>query len=243
MVPLGYVIYTHCRSSAGVIGLPGLVLAVIGGHIVVNFHRLAVVFIRAVIAPLRIFGPDIIFVIHVLARSQFIDFHLFVIIGTGVGIIDLYGNPFRVQLLVVIGCIFTNRFLGIFRMSKGSHAVTCPQDDVFRSSFYTSIPSLRVFLNRNDFIILAYNQISLRIIGGIGIGSLSRICIPIIFNFNSSRSRRIKFIRCCGRFSLRPVRDGKERCRQDKGCQDGGFSTTSAAAAAYMAIVMALGQF
>ena len=40
-----------------------------------------------------------------------------------------------------------------------------------------------------------------------------------------------------------PNRHCRQRCRQDKGCQDSGFSTASAAAAAYMAIVMALGQF
>lgn len=40
-----------------------------------------------------------------------------------------------------------------------------------------------------------------------------------------------------------PNRHYRQRHRQDKGCQNGGFTTASATAAAYMAIVMALGQF
>ncbi|WP_302174194.1 hypothetical protein [Megasphaera elsdenii] len=40
-----------------------------------------------------------------------------------------------------------------------------------------------------------------------------------------------------------PNRHCRQRCRQGKGCQNSGFSTTSAAAATYMAVVMALGQF
>ena len=239
MVPLGYVVYTHRRSSTDVIGLSSLILAVIGSHVVVYFHSFVVIFVRTIISSIWIFSPNIVLVIHVLAWRQFIDFHLFIIIGACVRIIDLYGYPFRIQLLVVIGCIFTNRFLGIFRMSKGSHAVACPQDNVFRSIFYTSIPRLRVFLNRNDFIILAYNQISLRIIGGIGICSLGG-CIFLIFDIHCLIGRRIPTVcSCC----LNPVWSSKERRRQDKGCQNRGFTTASATAAAYMAIVMVLGQF
>ncbi|MES9635818.1 hypothetical protein [Megasphaera elsdenii] len=40
-----------------------------------------------------------------------------------------------------------------------------------------------------------------------------------------------------------PNRPCRQRCRQDKGCQNRGFTTAPAAATAYMAIVMALGQF
>ncbi|WP_287065396.1 hypothetical protein [Megasphaera sp.] len=40
-----------------------------------------------------------------------------------------------------------------------------------------------------------------------------------------------------------PNRHCRQRRRQDKGCQNSGFSTTSATAATYMAVVMALGQF
>ncbi len=41
----------------------------------------------------------------------------------------------------------------------------------------------------------------------------------------------------------RQNRSRYQRCRQDKGCQNGGFTTAPATAAAYMAIVMALSQF
>ena len=40
-----------------------------------------------------------------------------------------------------------------------------------------------------------------------------------------------------------PNRYCRQRCRQGKGCQNSDFTTASATAAAYMAVVMALGQF
>ena len=44
-VPFGHIVHAHCGSASGVIGLAGRILAVIGSHIVVDFHCLAVIFI------------------------------------------------------------------------------------------------------------------------------------------------------------------------------------------------------
>ena len=165
---------------------------------------------------------------------------MFIIIGIGVGVVDLYRNPFRIQLLIGIGIVPTDGLLGFRGMGEFTHAVTSPHDHIFRFAIDPGIAGLRVILDGDDFIVLTHDQIALGIVSGIGIRSLSRICIPIIFDFSSSRSRRIIGIGCC---CLSPIRDGKERRRQDKGCQNGGFTTAPAATAAYVTVVMALGQF
>ena len=239
MVSFGHIVHTHCGSSADIIRLAGPVLSVIGSHIVVDFHRLAVVFIRAVIAPLRIFGPDIIFVIHVLARGQSIDFHLFVIIGIGIRIVDLYGNPFRIQLLIRIGFIPADGFLRFRGMGEFPHPIPGTQHHIFRLLIHPGIASLGILLDGRDLVILPHNQVALGIVSGISIVSPS-CCIILVLDIHRLISRRIPAVcSCC----LCPIRDGKERCRQDKGCQNRGFTTASATAATYMAVVMALGQF
>ena len=241
MVSFGHIVYTYCGRSANIIGLACPIVIQIISYTIINIQSLIIGFLVIIIVcQCRHFCPDVIFVIHVLARGQFIDFHLFVIIGTGVGIIDLYGNQFRIQLLIGIGFIPADGFLRFLGMGEFPRPIPGTQHHIFRLLIHPGIAGLGILLNGRDLVVLAHNQVALGIVSSIGIVSLSRICIPIIFNFNSSRSRRIIGIGCrC----MSPVRDGKERCRQDKGCQDGGFSTTSAAAAAYMAIVMALGQF
>ena len=240
MVPFRHIVHAYCRSPTDIIRLTGPILSVIGSHIVVDFHCLAVVFIRAVITPFRIFGPDVILVIHVLAGSQLIDFHLFVIIGIGIGIVHLHCDPFRIQLLIGIGSIPADGLLGFRGMSEFAHAVPGPHDHVFRFAVHPGIAGFRVLLDRNDLIVFTHDQIALGIVSGISIRPLSG-CIILVFNIHRLIGRRIPTIRGCR--CLSPVRGSKERCRQDKGRQDGRFAGTSAAAAAYMAIVMALGQF
>ena len=205
MIPFGHIVHAHCGSSAGVIGLPGPVLAVIGGHIVVDFHRLAVVFIRAVIAPLRIFGPDIIFVIHVLARGQFIDFHLFVIIGIGIRIVDLYGNPFRIQLLIRIGFIPADGFLRFRGMGEFPHPVPSPQHHIFRFAVHPGIAGFGILLDGRDLVVLSDDQVALRIIGGVGIASLGR-GLRLVFDIHRLVGRGIA---CIGG-SCRNQRDRRE---------------------------------
>ena len=168
MVPFGHIVHTHSSSSADVIRAAGCILTVIGGYIIVNFYGLVVIRLGTVITSFRIFCPDVILIIHILARSQFIDFHLFVIIGIGIGIIDLYRDPFRIQLLIDIGFVPTNGFLGIRGMGEFAHAVPGSHDHIFRFAIDPGIAGIWVILDRNDFIVFAHNQVALGIIGGIG---------------------------------------------------------------------------
>ena len=168
MISFGHIVHAYCRSPTDVIGLASLVLAVIIRHIIVDLYRLTIVFIRAVIAPFRIFGPDVILVIHVLAWRQFIDFHLLIIIFSCIGIIDLYRNPFRIQLLIGIGIVPADGLLGFRGMGEFAHAVAGPHDHIFRFIFHTGIAGLGVFLDGDNFIVLAHDQIALGIISSIG---------------------------------------------------------------------------
>ena len=178
-------------------------------------------------------------ILSVIGSHIVVDFHLFVIIGIGIGIVHLHRNPFRIQLLVGVRFIPADGFLGLRGMGEFAHPIAGTQHHVFRFAVHPGIADLGVLLDGNDFIAFSHNQISLRIIGGISIASLGGgICL--VFDVHRLVGQGIV---CIGGSCLSPIRDSKERCRQDKGCQDGGFTTASAAAAAYMAIVMALGQF
>ena len=241
MVSFGHIVYTYCGRSANIIGLACPIVIQIISYTIINIQSLIIGFLVIIIVcQCRHFCPDVIFVIHVLARGQFIDFHPFVIIGTSVGIIDLYGNPVRIQLLIGIGFVPADGFLGLRGMGEFADAIPGAQRHIFRLLIRPCIAGRGILLDGRDLVILPHDQVALRIIGGIGIASLS-CCIILVFDIHRLISSRIPTIRGCR--CLSPVRSSKERCRQDKGCQDGGFSTTSAAAATYMAVVMALGQF
>ena len=241
MVSFGHIVYTYCGRSANIIGLACPIVIQIISYTIINIQSLIIGFLVIIIVcQCRHFCPDVIFVIHVLAWGQFIDFHLFVIIGIFVGIVDFDRDPFRIQLLIGIGFIPADGFLGLRGMGEFADAIPGAQRHIFRLLIRPCIAGRGILLDGRDLVVLPHDQVALGIVSSIGIVSLSRICIPIIFNFNSSRSRRIIGIGCrC----LSPVRSSKERCRQDKSCQNSGFSTASAAAATYMAVVMALGQF
>ena len=198
MIPFRHIVHAHCSSAAGVIGLAGPILAVIGGYIVIDFHSLAVVFIRAVIAPFGIFGPDIIFIIHVLARCQLIDFHLFVIIGIGVGVVDFDRDPFRIQLLIGIGFVPADGFLGLRRMGEFADAIPGAQRHIFRLLIRPCIAGLGILLDGRDLVVLPHDQVALRIIGGIGIRSLGRSSV-LGFDIHRLVSRSIAGISGSGR--------------------------------------------
>ena len=205
MVPFRHIVHAHCRSPTDIIRLAGPVLSVIGSHIVVDFHCLAVVFIRAVITPFRIFGPDVILVIHVLAGSQLIDFHLFVIIGIGIGIVHLHCDPFRIQLLIGIGSISADGLLGFRGMGEFPHPVPSPQHHIFRFAVHPGIAGFGVFLDGRDLVVLSDDQVTLRIISGVGIASLGR-GLRLVFDIHRLVGRGIA---CIGG-SCRNQRDRRE---------------------------------
>ena len=92
-------------------------------------------------------------------------------------------------------------------MSEFTYAVAGTHDHIFRFIFHPGIAGIGVFLDRNDFIVFAHDQIALGIISSIGIRSLSG-CIILVFNIYRLIGRRIPTIR--GWRCLSPVRNGKE---------------------------------